>query len=168
MSTLLQESGGPRARLRLAGQGGSCPGLGGLHDRLNAVVGPLPFWELAARTGYNRETVRRYLRGGMPPVGFIVTVSVVFDCSLNWLLLGCPPRAASDVVRAHLLQSTLSDLSGMVEAAREHRLRDAPRPRTRADSPLPPSRAPAGKETGRSRQHFKDPHQAARNARRIP
>jgi hypothetical protein len=76
--------------------------LNGLHSRLHAVVGPLSYAGLAARIGHNHETVRRYMRGGTPSVGFVAAVSIEFDCSLNWLLLGHPPRAASDIARAHL------------------------------------------------------------------
>src|SRR5262249_18269819 len=79
--------------------------LEGLHDRLALVAGHLSYADLADRTGCNHETVRRYMRGGTPSITFVVSVSIAFDCSLNWLLLGSPPRAMSEVTRTHWFRS---------------------------------------------------------------
>ena len=102
MTRAVTSSGRRSAPTSGEGRGIAVECLGGLHRRLKDAVGPISYADLADRTGYNRETVRRFMRGGTPSVGFVVAVSVEFDCSLNWLLLGYPPRAAGDTARAHL------------------------------------------------------------------
>lgn len=70
-----------------------------LAQRLRDAVGSRSNRFVATVTGYNEETVRRYLRDGGPSAEFLASVCREFGVCAEWLLLGAgpmrhPPREA--------------------------------------------------------------------------
>lgn len=59
-----------------------------LAQRLRDAVGSRSNRFVATVTGYNEETVRRYLRDGGPSAEFLASVCREFGVSADWLLLG--------------------------------------------------------------------------------
>jgi transcriptional regulator with XRE-family HTH domain len=75
----------------------------GLARRLRETVGDLSGRQIAARTGTNFETVRRYMHGGRPCAQFLAAIIEEFRVDADWLLTGrvpialagsCPKRGA--------------------------------------------------------------------------
>lgn len=62
-----------------------------LAQRLRDAVGSRSNRFVATITGYNEETVRRYLRDGGPSAEFLASVCREFGVSADWLLLGMGP-----------------------------------------------------------------------------
>lgn len=62
-----------------------------LAQRLRDAVGSRSNRFVATVTGYNEETVRRYLRDGGPSAEFLASVCREFGVSAEWLLLGFGP-----------------------------------------------------------------------------
>ena len=62
-----------------------------LAQRLRETVGARSNRFVATVTGYNEETVRRYLRDGGPSAEFLAAVCREFGVSADWLLLGIGP-----------------------------------------------------------------------------
>ncbi len=62
-----------------------------LAQRLRDAVGSRSNRFVATVTGYNEETVRRYLRDGGPSAEFLASVCREFGVSADWLLLGAGP-----------------------------------------------------------------------------
>lgn len=71
----------PRAR-----EGAEAPRAGAA--RLREAVGSQPDAQVARRTGFNRETVRRYLSGRVVSVQFVVAVAEGDGVSADGLILG--------------------------------------------------------------------------------
>ncbi|MBX3385387.1 MAG: hypothetical protein KF768_02325 [Phycisphaeraceae bacterium] len=61
---------------------------GSISDRLALAFEGVPTPRLAKLTGFNHETVRRYLSGQNPPLRFVMSVCERFDLNPNWVLLG--------------------------------------------------------------------------------
>jgi transcriptional regulator with XRE-family HTH domain len=59
-----------------------------LHERMRMVVGGRSFAAVSRATGFNDETVRRYLSGGRVSVDFIIALAERYGVSADWLLLG--------------------------------------------------------------------------------
>lgn len=59
-----------------------------LAGRLREAVAGRSNRFVATHTGYNEETVRRYLRDGGPSAEFLAAVCRVFGVNAEWLLLG--------------------------------------------------------------------------------
>lgn len=62
-----------------------------LAQRLREAVGARSNRFVATITGYNEETVRRYLRDGGPSAEFLAAVCRHFGVSAEWLLMGIGP-----------------------------------------------------------------------------
>ena len=63
--------------------------LAGLSERLTLVLGDLSYHEFARSTGFNHETVRRYVQGrSTPSPAFLAVLCNSFGYSPEWLLLG--------------------------------------------------------------------------------
>ncbi len=62
--------------------------LGGIVDRMNDTADGLTNAAVADRTGFNQETVRRYLISGPPGAEFLRAFCKAFNVSADWLLLG--------------------------------------------------------------------------------
>lgn len=69
-----------------------------LAQRLRETVGARSNRFVATVTGYNEETVRRYLRDGGPSAEFLAAVCREFGVSADWLLLGIGPMRPEGVV----------------------------------------------------------------------
>ncbi len=63
-----------------------------LWQRMRIVAAGLSRREVARRTHTHGETVRRYFKGTMPPVRFIIEFCRAFRVSSDWLLEGLGPR----------------------------------------------------------------------------
>lgn len=61
---------------------------GPLHQRLAAVAGDRSVKQVAAATGLNPETVRRYLRGQAPSAEFLAALCRAYGVNGHWLLTG--------------------------------------------------------------------------------
>lgn len=61
----------------------------GLSERLTIVCGEMSYAEFGRATGFNHETVRRYVQGQCtPPPEFLAQLCESFGYSPTWLLLG--------------------------------------------------------------------------------
>lgn len=60
----------------------------GLSARLTDLTKDDTIASLADETGFNRETVRRYLSRGRPSAEFVRVLCEAKGVSANWLLLG--------------------------------------------------------------------------------
>ena len=63
-----------------------------IRQRVLTVVGGASCAEVSRRTGFNAETVRRYMRRGPVSSAFIARVCEVWDVNSNWLLFGLGPQ----------------------------------------------------------------------------
>ena len=68
-----------------------------LAQRLRDAVGSRSNRFVATITGYNEETVRRYLRDGGPSAEFLASVCREFGVSADWLLLGLGPMRPAGI-----------------------------------------------------------------------
>jgi hypothetical protein len=64
----------------------AAPWRAGFLVRLNTTTNGESFRSIGHRTGADRETVRRYMRSGVPGVGFIREFCSVYGVSADWLL----------------------------------------------------------------------------------
>ncbi|GEM_PF-4642813 len=64
--------------------------------------------EVSYTTGVNRESVRRYLKGGKPSVEFIRQVCLRYNVLADWLILGEGPRTREEL-KSELLADLDSD-----------------------------------------------------------
>src|SRR5690242_12763922 len=64
-----------------------------LSERLRVVCGDFSFAEFARWTGFNHETVRRYVQGeSSPSPVFLAVLCDTFGYSPEWLLMGTGPE----------------------------------------------------------------------------
>ncbi len=63
-----------------------------LWQRMRTVTAGLSRREVGRRTRTHGETVRRYLKGTMPTVKFVIEFCRAFRVSSEWLLEGLGPR----------------------------------------------------------------------------
>lgn len=98
-----------------------------LRARLREAAGGAPFVEIGRRTGTHPETVRRYLRHGLPTTEFVAAFSLAYAVPSDWLLgLGSvasapprpPTRAERDLARA---AAALDEAREALESARRRR-----------------------------------------------
>ena len=61
---------------------------GALADRLCRVAEGVPLREIARCTGYNHETIRRYMLRGNVPAHFVVAFADAFGVGPVWVLTG--------------------------------------------------------------------------------
>ena len=61
-------------------------------DRLCRAAEGVPLREIARCTGYNHETIRRYMLTGQVRGHFVVVFAEAFGLSPGWLLTGRGPR----------------------------------------------------------------------------
>jgi hypothetical protein len=66
----------------------STPWAGALAERLCRTAEGVPLREIARCTGYNHETIRRYMLRGNVPAHFVVVFADAFDVSPVWVLTG--------------------------------------------------------------------------------
>lgn len=68
-----------------------------LWERLRWAARGCSVREVARRTRMNPETVRRYMRGSVPTVWFVIEFCRAYGVSADWLLDGIGPvkRAAA-------------------------------------------------------------------------
>src|ERR1051326_6097362 len=59
----------------------------GFVRRRNQVADGLTIVEVSQKTGYNHETVRRYMRDGLPGAEFLKVFCDAYGVSSDWLLL---------------------------------------------------------------------------------
>ncbi len=59
-----------------------------LTDHIQIVCRARSISDVARITGFNRETVRRYLRGQRPDVEFVAKLAMSLHVSSEWLFLG--------------------------------------------------------------------------------
>jgi|GEM_PF-2978099 len=70
------------------------PGDSTISTRLAVAIGEDSIAGMARKTGYNAETVRRYLNGGRVPASFVAAVSREYGVDAAWLVLGDPDGRA--------------------------------------------------------------------------
>jgi hypothetical protein len=64
-------------------------------DRLRCSIGDRPIREVGRQTGFNHESIRRYMRTGKVPGEFVAAYCGAFRVRSDWLLLGigsCDPE----------------------------------------------------------------------------
>lgn len=79
----------------------SVPQIRALQSRIRAAAAFASNAEIARRTGFNTETVRRYLGPGVPALPFILEVCAVWRLNANWLLFGIDPQHSADSLSEH-------------------------------------------------------------------
>ena len=65
----------------------------GIWKRMQEASAGLSAREVARRTRMNGETTRRYLRGSVPTIWFVIEFCRAFGVSSDWLLDGIGPRS---------------------------------------------------------------------------
>jgi hypothetical protein len=60
-------------------------------ERLTLAADWKPFADVAGRTGFHAETVRRYLRTGRFPVQFLAAFCRAYEVEPRWMLFGEGP-----------------------------------------------------------------------------
>lgn len=84
-----------------------------LAQRLRDAVGSRSNRFIATVTGYNEETVRRYLRDGGPSAEFLASVCREFGVCADWLLLGVGPmRPANREAQPPAASTAIGDFPG--------------------------------------------------------
>ncbi len=85
-----------------------------LLQRLTEATRPYSYAEISRLTNFHRETCRRYLTLGKPPIEFVTGLCEALGVSLHWLLLGVGPirrdSGAKDWLRAVNLSELLLEL----------------------------------------------------------
>lgn len=84
--------------------------LSPIHERVRSLVGVKTYRTVADMTGYNAETVRRYMLGQEMSVDFLASLARATNASAEWLLTGRGPMKRTGV-QAHALQeASVSEL----------------------------------------------------------
>lgn len=87
----------------------------GLAARLRAVIGSDSFRDVAQRTGFNHETVRRYLNGASEPgAEFLACFITAYQLSPGWVLFERGGPTAASMTRDALAEAGIDDLLGEV------------------------------------------------------
>lgn len=70
-----------------------------LKARIRQALAPSSCAEIARRTGFNKETVRRYCccDNGIPSLAFIMKLCAEWDLNANWVMFGQEPRHGRDL-----------------------------------------------------------------------
>lgn len=67
-----------------------------IQDRIREASQQSSNARIARLTGFNCETVRRYLGSGTPSLAFVLKVCEVWNLRADWLLFGTTPRARAE------------------------------------------------------------------------
>ncbi len=70
-----------------------------ISNRLRRAGGTIPVSRIAAMTGFNAETVRRYMRTNAASVWFLHSFCRVMDVNMRWLLMGEGPMRTATARR---------------------------------------------------------------------
>lgn len=81
-----------------------------ISDRLISLLSDDSYRKISKKTGYNPETVRRYMQGQSAPADFVAQICVMYDLDANHLLLGESRPAHESALRATPLESLLSEV----------------------------------------------------------
>lgn len=79
-----------------------------VRERLREAIGSRTAREVARETGFNPETIRRYLNQGSVPARFIASVAITYNVPIDRLLLD-RPQDQSLTIDSSTLQ-TIADM----------------------------------------------------------
>lgn len=89
-------------------------GLGGLHRRLEQVLGGYTYKAIGELTGISTETARRYMLGQTPGAEFLATLCEKLNINAEWLLSGEGPAHVDALSDDALRRATTAQLVGTV------------------------------------------------------